>query len=151
MSKIAIRDGEATDHPFVKDTIRKSLLDYSAYFKHLSAPIFGVLMDPIVAAHRLLVAMPVDSPADIIGFILFDPPAVVSFVYVRNDMRRGGVATALLHEAGIAKGDVETPFLTTKINGSNFPRLAEAKGYRVRFRPYLPLEIAATLFRAASG
>ena len=146
MAKIVIRDGEPTDHPFVRDTIRKSLLDYSAYFKHLSQHIFGVLMDPVIATQRLLVAMPVDSPADILGFILYDPPSIVSFVYVRNDLRRGGVATALAQTAGIAKGEIQCPFLTTKINGQNFPRLAADKGYVIRFRPFLPLEIAATIY-----
>ena len=151
MAKIVIRDGEPADHPFVRDTIRKSLLDYSAYFYRLPHAIFGILLDPMLATQRLLVAMPVDSPADIIGFILFESPSVVSFVYVRNGMRRGGVATALAGVAGIEKGEISTPFLTTKVGSENFPRLAGSKGYKVRFRPYMPFEISATLFKVTSG
>lgn len=149
MAKIVIRDGEPADHPFVRDTIRKSLLDYSAYFHHVSHRIIETLMDPVIATQKLLVAMPVDSPMDILGFILCEPPSTVSFVYVRNDMRRAGVATALAGVAGIEKGDIATPFLTTKVNGQNFPRLAESKGYKVRFRPFIPLEISAALYEAS--
>lgn len=153
MAKIVIRDGEATDHPFVRETIKANLLTNSAYFARLPASVFGLLIDPMIATHKLFVAQPVDSPADIVGFLLGDPPSTVSFVYVRNGMRRGGVATALASVAGIERGEIATPFLTTKTNGegSNFPRLAMSKGYKMRFRPFLPLEVAAALYTVTSA
>lgn len=151
MAKIVIRDGEPSDHPFVKDTIRKTLLDHSAYFAHVSHNVLGMLMDPMVATQKLFVAMPTDSPADIIGFILCEPPSVVSFVYVRNEMRRAGVATALASVAGIERGEILCPFLTTKINGQNLPRLADSKGYKIRFRPFMPLDIAAAIYQVTNA
>jgi ribosomal protein S18 acetylase RimI-like enzyme len=150
MSKIVIRDGEPSDHPFVRDTIRMQLISASAYFARVSPQTFGVLIDPMIATHKLFIAQPVDSPADIVGFLLCEPPTDISFVYVRNEMRRGGIATALLNVAGVTRGEVNTPFLTTKLDGQNFPRLADSHGFKIRFRPFIPLEVSAMLYRAAN-
>lgn len=67
----------------------------------------------------------------------------------------GGIARAMLAHAGIARGgfgtnrepaEIACPFMVTKIDGQRgkaFAALAEEKGYHLRFRPYLPLEISA--------
>ena len=149
MAKIVIRDGEEGDRAYVLDTTHKTLLESSAYFYHVSPQTIRLLLDPILATYRLLVAVTPDDPSTILGYIVFESSIVVAFVYVRSQFRRAGIGRVLLDAANTVKGDLSCPLIVTSIGGQNFARLAESKGYKLRFRPYMPLEIAATVYGAS--
>lgn len=156
MASIIIREGRPTDRSFLNDTIHKTLLESSAYFHHVSPQSVRLLLDPILATFKILVAAPETDPGTIIGYIVFESPTVVAFIYVRSQFRSelkdgvrqgGGVARSLLQAAGVKKSEIECPLMVTGLNHENFPLLASKKGYKLRFRPYMPLEIAAMLYQ----
>src|SRR6185312_10000927 len=74
----------------------------------------------------------------------------------------GGVARALLVRAGTARAirgnrnvpEISCAFMVHKLEGMKgqvFASLAESKGYRLRFRPYLPLEATARVIYGDAG
>lgn len=169
-SEIVIRAGEPGDQKYLFDTIRDTLLINSHYCKGLHPATLEALIEPVLATYQALVATPVDAPDQILGFLIYRDPETVAFIYVRSQLRSkpvdhavkngrrtgGGIARALLAKAGIARskpGEARPPeiscaFMVTKMDGvygQAFPALAESKGYRLRFRPYQPLEITARL------
>ena len=149
MARIVIRDGEDGDRAYVLDTTHKTLLESSAYFYHVSPQTVRLLLDPIMATYKLLVAVTPEDPTSILGYVLFESSIVVAFIYVRSQFRKAGIGRALLDAANTLKGDVSCPLIVTSMYGQNFPRLAQSKGYKLRFRPYLPLEISAAIYGAS--
>lgn len=166
MAQITIRPAAPGDHRYITDTIRSTLLINSAFCKGLHPATLEALIEPVLGTYQTLVATPADDPDQVLGFIVFRDPETVAFVYVRSQFRSrmvagakregGGIARALLARAGIARGkpgdgklpEISCAFMVTKMDGhfgQQFPALAESKGYRLRFRPYAPLEITARL------
>lgn len=157
---ISLRPMESGDFAYVKSTIRGTLLSQSAYCKGLHPATIDVLLDPILAAYNTTLAVDSDDPSEAVGFVVYRDATDVAFVYVRAQFRKKKIGRALLEHAGITwesedgEGYVDLapakhltevicPLMVTNLTGQNFPRLAERKGYRLRFRPYAPLEIAA--------
>lgn len=171
-TRIAIRPAYPSDLIFVQQAIEGTLRDNSAFCKGVHPATLATLIDPILAAWEVLVATPVDDPDTVIGFLVYRDPQTVAFVYVRSQFRSkidpedgkrkgGGIARALLAHAKIERGapggfvpEIACAFMITKMDGHRgqaFPALAEAKGYRLRFRPYLPLEITARILHGDAG
>lgn len=145
-AKIAIRPFAPTDRAFVMDSMRRTLVRNSAYAAGLQPEVVNLLIEPIVTTYRTLVATPDGQPDEILGYIIHDGPATVGFVYVKEALRRKGIAAALLRAAGVGKGEIVAPLLVTKLPGAgNFPRLCEEHGYTVRFRPWLGLSLLSSL------
>jgi hypothetical protein len=167
MAAIVIRESTRTDYRYLSDTIRTTLLLNSAFCKGLHPATLEAMIDPILGTYTTLVAVVPGDEDQILGFLTYRDPNTAAFLYVRSDFRSrrnatpggprlgGGIARALLARAGIARatpGKGEVPeiacaFMVTKLDGSHgqgaFASIAESKGYRLRFRPYAPLEATA--------
>jgi hypothetical protein len=105
----------------------------------------------LLSLWQVLIAAPAADPDFIIGWLLYRDANTVGWVHVRpGETRRKGIARKLLDRAGIEKGIVTVPFLPTRLEDADgsFSRLAQAAGYELRFRPYLPLMAALEVARA---
>jgi hypothetical protein len=129
--------------------MRRTLVRSSAYANGLQPEVLNLLIEPILAAYTTIVATPEDDADSILGYLVHDGPRTVAFVYVKEGVRRKGIATALASHAGVTRGEVVAPLIVTKMAGvGNFPRFAESKGYTLRYRPYEPLRITHDLLCA---
>jgi len=147
---IDIRPFRPGDRAFVLDSMRRTLVRNSAYAAGLQPQVVDLLIEPVMATHQTLIATPQGDPDEILGYVTHDGPSVIGFLYVKEALRQKGIATALLKAAGITKGEVVTPLLVTKLPGvGNFPKLCEAHGYTVRFRPWMVLSQMAQMLEAA--
>jgi len=147
---IGIRPFQPQDRAFVLDSMRRTLVRNSAYATGLQPEVLNLLVEPVLATYRTLVATPQGDPDEILGYIIHDGPHVVGFVYVKEALRQKGIASALLKAAGVEKGELVTPLLVTKLPGAgNFPKLCETKGYTVRFRPWMVLAQMGRMLEAA--
>lgn len=147
---IGIRPSRPSDRAFILDSMRRTLVRNSAYATGLQPEVLNLLVEPVLATYRTLVATPEGQPDEILGYIAHDGAHVVGFLYVKEALRGKGIARALLNSAGIEKGEVVTPLLVTKLPGAgNFPKLCEAHGYTVRFRPWMVLSQMAAMLEAA--
>lgn len=143
---IDIRRALPSDRPFVLDSMRRTLVRNSAYADGLHPGVIDLLIEPLLATFTTLVATPDGETDEILGYVVHDGPRTVGFLYVREAMRRKGVARALLDKAGVGSGEVVAPLMVSKLAGvGNFPRWAETKGYTVRFRPWMSLQLAAEI------
>ena len=136
------------------DSMRRTLVRNSAYATGLQPEVINLLVEPVLATYQTLVATPEADPDEILGYVIHDGPACVGFLYVKEAVRQKGIASALLKHAGIQKGEVVAPLIVTKLPGvGNFPKLCEAHGYTVRFRPWMGLGQLADLLapREAEG
>jgi hypothetical protein len=145
MSALEIRDVVTADRPFLLATIRETLVANSAYYNRVHPAVITTLIEPVLITYRGLIAHPEGEPDTILGFILAEDQNTVGFIYVRNQFRRHNIASLLLSHASIQRGEIVCPFIVTKLNGQNFPRFVESKGYKLRFRPFIPLEIQANI------
>jgi ribosomal protein S18 acetylase RimI-like enzyme len=154
VSRIVIRPAYPSDLIWVKGVITATLRDNSAFCKGVHPATLDSLVNPVLATYQVLVAADTRDVDSVLGFIVYRDSTTVGFLYVRSQFRRGGIGLALLKHAGIERGTVEPlpeiacPFMVTRMDGLRgqaFGALAESKGYRLRFRPYLPMEIGARL------
>lgn len=149
---VSLRAAVADDQKYLLSTMREVLLKQSAFYSGLHPATMSILLEPLLATYQTTVAVSTDDPSTIVGFIVYRDPNTVAFIYVRSQFRKfsalnpkGMIATALLKHAGIQKGEVFCALMVTKFNGKNFAQFADERGYRVRFRPFSPLEISADL------
>lgn len=148
---IGIRPFQIQDRAFVLDSMRRTLVRNSAYAAGLQPEVINLLVEPILATYRTLVATPHGDDDEILGYLTHDGPSIVGFIYVKEALRQKGIATALLAHAGVAKGEIAAPLIVTKLPGAgNFPKLAEAHGYTLRFRPWMGLAMMSRLLEEAA-
>ena len=149
MATIAIRNATAGDLNYLRSNFANSF-KHSGYANGTSNEVLRTLLDPLLASWTTLIATPVDDSSVILAWLLFRDPTTVAWVHVRPEIRRKGIAAQLLAHAGIVKGELLTPFLPTKLEGAegSFSNLSKAHGYTLRYRPYLPLQIALDDARA---
>lgn len=128
------------------DSMRRTLVRNSAYAAGLQPEVINLIVEPVLATYETLVATPHGDPDEILGYIIHDGPSTVGFIYVKEALRQKGIGSALLASAGIQKGEIVAPVIVTKLPGAgNFPKLCEAHGYTVRFRPWMGLAMMAEL------
>lgn len=174
MGQIEIRPAVPSDLEFVQQTMEATLRDNSAFCKGVHPATMAALIEPVLATYQVVVATTVDDRDTVVGFIVYRDESTVAFLYVRSQFRSkrdpqnprrrigGGIGRALLAHAQIARAalgsdyvpEIACAFMITKMDdlrGQAFGALAEAKGYRLRFRPYLPLEITARVLHGAAG
>src|SRR5580658_484750 len=87
MAAISIRHAVQTDHRFIEDTMVATLRDSSAFCKGLHPATLSALVDPVLATYQILVATPAEDEDTILGFLVFQDPETVAFVYVRSQFR----------------------------------------------------------------
>lgn len=146
MATIAIRPYQPNDHAFVMSTMRTTLTTKSAFMQGLHPAVVDTLLEPIVTLFTTSVATTTGDSNTILGYLLYSLPNTVGFVFVREQLRDKHIATKLLEHAGIAKGEIISPFMVTnQFGGMNFPKFVGSKGYTVRHRPYITLNLQAEM------
>jgi hypothetical protein len=144
MASISIRPYQPTDHAYIMSTMRMTLVK-SPFMQGIHPAVMDTLLGPVVTLFSIAVATPTADSNTILGYIAYQGPNIVGFIFVRPGLpRRKGLAEKLIAHAGIAKGEIISPFLVTnRFDGVTFPKFAESKGYTIRHRPYLPLQLMA--------
>lgn len=147
---VSLRAAVADDQKYLLSTIREVLRKQSAYFAGIHPATMSILLEPLLATYQTVVAVATDDPSTIVGFIVYRDPSTVAFLCVRSQFRKGsalnpkgGIGAALLRHAKVEKGEISCALMVTKFDRKNFARLADEKGYRLRFRPYQALDISA--------
>lgn len=139
---ISLRAAVPDDQNYLLSTTREVLLKESDFCAGIHPETMSVILQPILSTYEIIVAAASEDPSAIVGFIVYRDPRTVAFLYVRSQFRKMGVGRALIDKAGIELGEIWCPLMVTR---QNFQRFAASKGYRARFRPYMPLEIVANL------
>lgn len=137
MASIHLRPLQESDRHWILDSYLKTY-GRSAYAEGVPGHLLIDLMEPLLIAWDVSVAVSADDPAEALGWIVYKAPDRVAWLFVKPVYRRSGVAKALLYRSGVGKF-VSAPFVPTRLFGEPFQRVATARGYRVRFRPYLHL------------
>lgn len=158
MASIVLRQFLPADRPFVHDSFLRSLgggtpkpgepSRGSAYVQGVPATVLHDLLDPLLVAWDTTVATAPHDPDELMGWICARKPDLVAWLFVKPQYRRAGLAKALLEQAGVGRF-VQAAFVPTKLFGQPFMRVASAKNYQVRFRPYAPLIAAHEITIAA--
>lgn len=128
----------------MSDCIRKTL-KHQPWSKDLSNAALSLLIDPILATAKVLVLSPRADPGSIIGFIVCQENSnTVHWLHVRKPFRLRHYGTDLLDSAGIKPGPVKCQLMVNALdNGVSLQDLASLRGYKLRFRPWMFLEILA--------
>lgn len=110
----------------------------------LSGKMQTLLLSPL---WRALVATPEGDPGTVLGYLVWRDASTVGWLHTLRFWRGKGVARALLAQAGVSPGVVSCAFLPP-----NMAQAATARGWTLRFRPYLPdVEMELTARRVADG
>jgi hypothetical protein len=152
MASIVIRPAVASDHNYLSDNFAKSY-KHSAYATRTSTEVLRRLVEPLLSLWQVAIAAPAHDPDFILGWLLYKDAHTVGWIHVRpGEPRRKGIANKLLQHAGIVSGEIEVPFLPTKLEGveGSFSNFAKAHGYELRFRPYMPLMEVLNVERAVT-
>lgn len=152
MNNLMFRPGTEQDRPFMSDCIRKTL-KHQPWSKDLSHEAISMLVDPILATAQVLVLVPVVDPGSIVGFIVYSRTEnTVHWLHVRKPFRLRNYGTNLLEAAGIRPGPVRcsmmvntlpSPYTNVSGHGETLQDVAVRHGYKLRFRPWIVLEILA--------
>jgi len=143
MATVLLRPALPQDRAYLLSATRNTLVQNSAYCSGMHPAAMAVLLEPIFAVYSTVVAVADGDGDTILGFVTFRSPTEVAFVYVRERFRGHGIARGLLDYAGIKRGEIYCALMVTKLAGASFAKSAQLKGYRLLFRPYIPLEISA--------
>lgn len=105
----AVRDVVPNDLPFIFTTWLQHYYASSRYTRRIPRRIYFAeyhkIVEAILARSAVLVATPADEPEIILGYAAFErrSPPVVHWVYVKNRMRRTGIARQLLEGVDLNK------------------------------------------------
>lgn len=134
MTNIAITPAQLQHHNFIFDSfVREYSRLHDIPTAILWSGLFGLLHD---SDWKCAVALSPEDSDEFMGWVLYldtDTSNTLAWLYVKPQYRNWGVATALLAHAEIGKGNVDVAYFSPRV-----AKLAKAKGYTLRWRPYLP-------------
>ena len=139
-AEIVLRPYRIEDRHFVTDSFLRSF-GRSAYGTGISGRVIIDLLEPFLVLWNVVVAATPDD-TEALGWLCHDGTDRVAWMYVKPYARRAGVARALLEHAKVHRV-CEAPFVPTKLFDKPFHEVTRAKGYAVRFRPFLGAELTA--------
>jgi GNAT superfamily N-acetyltransferase len=132
VSEFAVRQGVADDYRLVFNATARALR-FSPPYVDLPQERYTDAMNSIVArmlaSWTLYVAVFVNVPDEIAGFLLCVPGKALGSIFVKKDYRQRGVAKMLM-EAGSLREFVSVFYRPQPFN------LAITKGFKPRFCPY---------------
>jgi GNAT superfamily N-acetyltransferase len=132
MSDFAVRQGVAGDYALVFNATARALR-FSPLYVDLSQEQYTAAINTIVAKMlanwTLYVAVFVNVPDEIAGFLLCQPAKALGSIFVKKDYRGRGVATMLMEAASLRE------FVSVFYRPQPF-KLAMSKGYKPRLCPY---------------
>lgn len=106
------------------------------------------MLDALLVAWDVIVAA-APHDGELLGWICSSrAPDSVAWLFVKPRYRRAGLGRALLKHAGLGRY-IDLAFAPTKLFEQPFMKVASAKGFQIRHRPYLPL-IAAHAIQSAA-
>lgn len=146
-AQVAIVPFAPTYRAFILDSFLRSF-GRSAYGEGVPARVLIDLLEPLLVGWDVSVAVSMEDHNEALGWVCARKPDAVAWLFVKPPYRRMGLAKALLDHAGVGKL-LSAPFVPTKLFDRPFMAVAQERGYRVRFRPYLPLSAEHALQEAA--
>lgn len=148
MNGITIRPGTEADYPYVFSSFAREWPRICGHGDE-TGKLGTSLLEPMVTAWSLYCAVPEHDQSLVLGWILVDGNRVAWVTTHRSYRKQGfGIADMLLAHAGIRPGPVITPFMPSRIR---LRKYIESKGYKLQFRPWLPLQVKDWLARLSSG
>lgn len=140
---VVVRVGRPQDWPLLCKSFAKHYIANSQSYYGYGVPPHTIITKleqfRDSPAWRLLVACPSTDEDEVMGMLLFriatheNERQAAAWITTKPLYQRKGVANALIKVAGIVKGEIGCAFLLPHI-----AKLAQPKGYVLRFRPYLP-------------
>jgi GNAT superfamily N-acetyltransferase len=144
VSIVSIRPGGQSDQALLFDSFIRTYGN-TPHARGTPSRILEESMLSLLASDRWRfdIACATDEPTEILGMFVYRTgvPQRAAWLHVKQIWRGKGVARALLNHAGFRAGEVECAFLDP-----DSAKFAATKGFRLRFRPYLP---AVALFDSA--
>lgn len=134
-----MRPGEASDHAIILDSFWERY-HLSPYAHGAPGAVLRALMKPLLASWKVTVACHPDIPDEVLGYVVWRDPRCVAWLHVKGKYRRRGVAKAILGHIGCVPCEISSPFVAAcpiDQGAPQFTKLAESKGYIVRFRPMI--------------
>lgn len=132
-SNITFRQATPDDVGFLTVTFLKSLADISAYGDGTRPEVMAFLARSLFTWAETTIAIEADEPTVILGWLSYNSPSEVGWIFVRPELRRKGVASALVKHAGLQlSAPILTPFAPTRLKWLT-SRL------QLRFRPWMLL------------
>lgn len=132
MSDFAVRQGVKEDEALVYNATARALR-FSPLYVDLTQDQYTAAINAIVSrmlmSWTLYVAVFVNVPDEIAGFLLCQPGKALGSIFVKRDYRQRGVARMLMEAASLRD------FVSVFYRPQPF-KLAHAKGYRPRLSPY---------------
>ena len=132
MSDFAIRQGVESDHALVYNATARALR-FSPLYVDLTQEQYTAQINAIVsrmlASWTLYVAVFVNVPDEIAGFLLCLPGKALGSIFVKQSYRQRGVARTLMEAASLRE------FVSVFYRPQPF-KLAQTKGYLPRLSPY---------------
>ncbi len=132
MSDFAIRQGVPEDHALVYNATARALR-FSPLYVDLPPQDYTDAINAIVSRMlmhwKLYVAVFVEVPDEIAGFLLCQPGKALGSIFVKKAYRQRGVARTLMEAASLRE------FVSVFYRPQPF-KLAQAKGYHPRLSPY---------------
>lgn len=105
MNGIRVREGEASDTAFVIATWLHQYKHFSFHAKRIKHSVFyrqhHALVERVLAKPdtRIFIAHPDHAPEVILGFLVVERPQAIHFAFVKEEIRRKGIARLLFRES----------------------------------------------------
>jgi hypothetical protein len=112
-SLVTIHPSDASHYNFIKSTWLKSFFSGSSRFcENMTYEIFiefhPYVVDRILERAKVLVAKSKESPDVTVGYIVYEEPSLVHYIYVKRSFRGYGISRTLFLASGISKKFIYT-------------------------------------------
>jgi hypothetical protein len=128
------RDAVATDLPFIMNSWLRSWRD-SDFAKLMKNEVFYENYEPfikgILQRANVLVACSVDDPDQIFGYIVYENPQIVHYVYVKTVYKKLGLAKSLFKRTV----DITKPIVVTHAN--DYYEAVKGKYTNLIYNPFI--------------
>jgi ribosomal protein S18 acetylase RimI-like enzyme len=102
-TELHLRPAVGTDLNFIFDTFRESVRHDSSLGRSCRTSIFkkefARVIDHVLEKSKVLIACMSSDHNVILGYLIYEAPAVLQYIFVKQAFRRMGIAKELCHEA----------------------------------------------------
>lgn len=130
---LTVRHATGDDIPYVLDSFVHEFAS-SVYADGLSwTQVRKLILDCTDSGFSVHVLCESETPEEIMAWCLKRNAGEVAWVHTKGKYRRHGVARELLHQLGVERGKIKTPFIPSPA----FAREARKHGWNLCHRPWM--------------